>query len=283
MSLRIALPLLLSVLLAACGGRDTATAETTAPQTTAPATTEPAPAEAIADEPAIDPDTPVDAVAPADAEPAVDADSPVAAEGAQTPAAPRPLGAPTPVPGLTVGRDYEIIQGGQPYRVGNDIEVAEVFAYWCGACAQFDPLVTAWKARLPSDVRFVYVPAVFNEQDNYPRAYYAAEATGIFDRVHAPLFRAIHLERSLRPNASVDDIAAFFGKHGISAQEAKSTMQSFAVNANLGRARQFAMRSGVQATPTLIVNGRYRVVGRSHEEQLQIAERLVAHERAAAR
>jgi protein dithiol oxidoreductase (disulfide-forming) len=262
-------------LLAAGGARDAPPADA------APAVAEPAPAEVVADEPAVDPAAPAEGAPAADGTDAAAA-TPDAATPADASAAPRPLGAPTPVPGLTMGSDYEIIQGGQPYRVGNGIEVAEVFAYWCGACAQFDPLVTAWKARLPSDVRFVYVPAVFNEQDNYPRAYYAAEATGILDRVHSPLFRAIHLERSLRPNASVDDIAAFLARHGVTAQEAKSTMQSFAVNANIGRARQFAMRSGVQATPTLIVNGRYRVVGRSHEEQLQIAERLVAHERAAA-
>lgn len=275
MTARIALPLILSLLLAACGGQDTTPAGSTAPTVA-----EPAPVEAIADEPAIDPDAPAEQAAPAG-----EVASDPAAADANDPAAPAPAAAlaePTAVPGLTAGRDYEIIRGGQPYRVGDGIEVAEVFAYWCGACAQFDPLVSAWKARLPADVRFVYVPAVFNEQDNYPRAFYAAEATGTLDRVHTPLFRAIHLDRSLRQNASVDDLAAFFGKHGVPAQEARSTMQSFAVNANLGRARQFAMRSGVQATPTLVVNGRYRVIGRSHEEQLQIAERLVAHERAAA-
>jgi thiol:disulfide interchange protein DsbA len=277
MRLRHALtPLLLPLLLAACGSQ-----EPSAPaDATAPAAASEAPAEAVADEPAADAQSAEAAAAPADeAEAAADSDTTTAAPAAPAPAVAAP---PGEVPGLVRGRDYEIIQGGQPFAVGNGIEVAEVFAYWCGACAQFDPLVSAWRKRLPADVRFTYVPAVFNPQDNFPRAFYAAEAMGVADAVHGALFRAIHLERGLRPNASVDDIAAFFGKHGVSAEQAKSTMGSFAVNGNLGRARQFAVRSGVNATPTLVVNGRYRVVGSSHENQLQIAERLIAHEREAA-
>ena len=270
MTLRLALvPVLFVALLAGCQQQDAA------PEPVAPAPAA-APTEAVADEPAADPNA---ATAPGAATPT---ETTPAEAGTAAPAAVASLPEPTQVPGLVRGKDYEIIRGGQPHAPGNGIEVAEVFAYWCGACAQFDPLVAAWKSRLPADVRFVYVPAVFNPQDNYPRAFYAAEAMGVLDKVHGPLFRAIHIERSLKPNASADEIATFLGKHGVSAEQAKSTMGSFAVNGSMGRARQFAMRSGVNATPTLIVNGRYRIIGNSHENQLQIAERLIAHERAPA-
>ena len=185
----------------------------------------------------------------------------------------------TPVAGV----DYVEIPGGKPYApLDGKVEVVEVFAYWCAHCAQFDPLVTAWKAKLPADVRFTYLPAVFSADDQYPRAFFAAETAGILDRVHGPLFRAIHIERSLRPNAGVDDIVAFLGKQGADEAQIKSTMQSFAINAKLNRAKQFAIRSGIEATPTLVVNGKYRVRGQSHEDGLRIAEQLIARERAAA-
>jgi len=191
-------------------------------------------------------------------------------------AAPRPR--PAEIPGLTLGQDYEIIDNGQRFTQGDNVEVAEVFAYWCGGCAHFDPLVEGWKPHLPAGAAFVYVPLVGNPQDQFPRAFYAAEAVGITGKVHSAVYRAIHIERSLRPNASIDDIAAFLARQsGGTAAEIKSTMESFAVNANLGRARQFAIRNGVSHTPMLIIDGSYRVNGQNQQDQLRIADRIIAH------
>jgi len=61
-------------------------------------------------------------------------------------------------------------------------------------------------------------------------------------------------------------------------------MASFGVNGKLNRARQFIQRSfGSEAgsTPTLVVNGKYRVTGKSLEENIRIAQQLVDRERAA--
>jgi protein dithiol oxidoreductase (disulfide-forming) len=282
MSPRIALPLILSLLLLACGGQDAPPADAAAP-----VVAEPAPVEAIADEPALDPDAAAaepaaegEAGAPPAGEPA---DTPVDAPAAAAPAA-APLSAPTAVPGLVEGRDYQLIPGGQPFEAGDGrIEVAEVFAYWCGTCAQFDPVVEAWAARLPTDVHFVYVPAVFNPQDNYPKAFFAAQALGIDKKSHSPTFRAIHLDRKLRPNASADDLARHYAGYGVDAATFASTMQSFAVNAKVSRARQFATRSQVGGTPAIVVNGRYHVPLRgSLEAMLQVTDAVVAHERASA-
>lgn len=272
MNKRLLPALLLSVLLVACGGRETP----------APSATDTDNASAAADPALAEP--PLDGVA---AEPAL-------AAGAETPAIdggePGAAAAPPPAEptmanpvGPVAGTDYFEIRGGQPYApLQGKVEVVEVFAYWCGACAQFEPLVSAWKARQPADVRFTYVPAVFSPQDNYPRAFFAAESAGILQRTHGPLFSAIHLERSLRQNASIDDIAAFYGKHGADPGQIKSTMQSFAVEARLNQARQFAVRSGIDATPTLVVNGKYRIRGKSLEDNLRIADQLITRERAQA-
>jgi protein dithiol oxidoreductase (disulfide-forming) len=271
MNKRLPTAFLLAVLLAACSNQDAAApADATAAGDDAAVAAAPAAGD-IADEPALAPGEGATA----------------ATEEAATPADPSSPQAPAPDPidtsGLVAGRDYDEIPGGQPFEpLNGKVEVVEVFAYWCGACAQFDPLVSAWRGRLPADVRFTYVPAVFSDQDNYPRAYYAAETAGILPRVHDQLFSAIHIERSLRQNASVDDIAAFFGSKGANADQMKSTMQSFAINAKLGRAKQFAIRSGIQATPTMVVNGKYRIKGNSFENILENTSAMVARERAQA-
>lgn len=273
-------PLLLSVLLAACGGSgapegtDAAQAPADAAQPAdaiSPVADEPAVAdEAIADEPAGDA-APVATDAPAAADPAADAALAAATQAAQQ------------GPALVPGTDYVEIPGGQPFApLDGKVEVVEVFAYSCGHCAAFDPLVTAWKKRLPADVRFSFLPAVFHEQDNFPKAFFAAEAIGVLDRVHSPLFNAMHIERSLRPNSSADDIIAYMAKHGADAAQLRGTIDSFAVKAKVARTRQFIMRSGIDSTPTIVVNGKYRVRGRTLEDVLRITEQLIARERGAA-
>ena len=58
-------------------------------------------------------------------------------------------------------------------------------------------------------------------------------------------------------------------------------MNSFATNARIGRGMQFAQRSGVEGTPTIIVNGKYRVTGgQTYADVLRIVDHLVAQERA---
>lgn len=266
-------PLLLTVLLAACA-RDEAPAAETAPGAATPAA-----AETVAGEPAVAPGAESAAGA---AEPATATTAAAAADPAAEAAVAAASAAAAQGDTLVAGTDFIEIQGGQPYApLDGKVEVVEVFAYWCAHCAQFDPLVTAWKAKLPADVRFTYLPAVFSADDQYPRAFFAAETAGVLERVHGPLFRAIHIDRSLRPNAGIDDIAAFLGKQGADEAQMKSTMQSFAINAKLNRAKQFAIRSGIDSTPTLVVNGKYRVRGRTHEDALRIAEQLIARERAA--
>lgn len=271
MTVRRSLLLLLApVLLAACTQQpDTAAAPAASPDAAATGTEQVSPA----------------AASPGDATTAPGGTAPETGAAASEATSPATANAPVRAPegpAPVAGTDYVVIENGQPFAQAAGIEVAEVFAYWCGHCAAFEPLVSAWKARLPSDVSFVPVPAVFDDRDQFPRAFYASQAMGTLERTHAATFNAIHIERTLRQNADANSIVAFYGGLGVDADRLRSTMQSFAVNANLGRARQFATRSGVDATPTIVVNGKYRVIGgRSLEDLLRITDHLVAMERAA--
>jgi thiol:disulfide interchange protein DsbA len=197
-----------------------------------------------------------------------------------------PLAALAAAPAAPVaGEDYVLIDGGQPYQplAGSRIEVVEVFGYWCHHCAEFQPRVEAWKQRLPADVRFTYVPAVFSDDDAFARAYFAAADAGALGRTHDELFRAIHDDRILAANATVDEIAWFYGEHGLVPAKMKAAMTSPATTARLQRARDFALRSGVEGTPSLVINGRYRVRGRTHDDTLRIASQLIAQLRATRR
>lgn len=189
-----------------------------------------------------------------------------------------------PSPVLVPGTDYEIIENGRPFDpLAGKIEVVEVFGYWCVHCAHFQPQVDAWKRKLPADVRFTYVPAVFEQNDPFARAYFAAERTGALARTHDALFDAVHVQQTLARNATVDELAGFYAAQGFNAAKMKAAMLAPSVGAQLQQARAFAVRSGIPGTPALVVNGKYRVEGRTAEERLRIAGELVAMERKAKR
>ena len=179
------------------------------------------------------------------------------------------------------GQDYVAIANGLPFTNNKGkIEVAEVFGYWCHHCANFQLKVDAWKPRLPADVNFVYVPAAFDANDPFARAYFAARQLKLPEASHAALFRAIHEDRSFPPNASESELAGFFAKYGVSAERFLATMNGPAVAAQMRWARKFIEIAGIQGTPTLIVGGQYRVLGRTHDDAIRIAEQLIAQLRA---
>ena len=269
MKIRFALALTaLLPLMVACKAQD-GTADTTAPAT--PAATEAAPAA-----------TPAPATEGTAAEGATAA--PAATNAA--PATPVPAQARLVGPEPVAGTDYVAIEGGQPFQPATGkVEVAEIFGYVCPACARFQPLISSWKAGLPSDVSFVYVPAAFGGTwDNYARAFYAAETLGVQEKTHDALYSAIHIEQTLkgeRGSDSVQDIANFYGKYGVDPKTFADTMGSFGVAAKVNRGKQFAQRSKIAGTPSLIINGKYLVKGKGYEDMLRIADHLIARERAA--
>lgn len=189
-----------------------------------------------------------------------------------------PSAAPQP------GVDYEVLEQGQRWQAPNGkIEVAEVFAYWCSHCADFQPMVDAWKKKVPADVSFTYVPAAFDLEDAYGKAYFAAEAAKAVANIHQPLFDAIHEEGALPRNATVDELGTWFGQRGLNRAKIVASMQSKEVAGRMARANAFAVANRVKGTPTLIVNGKYVVRSRTLEERMRVVDALVAIERAAAK
>ncbi|MEJ7745784.1 MAG: thiol:disulfide interchange protein DsbA/DsbL [Luteimonas sp.] len=183
---------------------------------------------------------------------------------------------------LVAGTDYEVIEGGTPFEpLAGKIEVTEVFGYWCHVCADFQPMVDVWKRKLPKDVRFTYVPLEATGGDPFARGYYAAKSTGLLAGTHNAVFAAVHAQQALPKNPTADELAAFYIARGANPKAFNAALQSAATTASVKRAREFALRSNVPGTPTVIVNGRYRVLGRSLQDMLRITDALIAQIRLA--
>lgn len=230
----------------------------------------------------------VEAGAPAAASPApaADASTTPAAEAAPAPAAAAgPLVDPNAA-APRVGTDYEVISVPQPTWNPADgrIEVAEVFSYMCIHCAEFQPNVDVYKPKLPADVRWAYVPAAFGGAWNEAaKAFFAAETMGVQERTHGTVFNAIFVDKQVTAGKP-EEFVNLYAKLGVDKARFQATMDSFGITAKLNRAHQFALRTGVNATPTIIVNGKYRVnitQDRGAKGMLDTVNFLVAQERAA--
>ena len=179
------------------------------------------------------------------------------------------------------GRDYVEIPGGQAWaaRPGR-IEVAELFGYTCPHCAHFEPLLAQWKQRQGKDVDLALVPAVYGGAwDVWARAFFAASDLGLLPRSHEAVFAAIHRDGRLPRNPSAQELGMFFSSYGVDGDRFRAAMADPKVDARMDRAREFAIASGAEGTPTLVVNGRYRVTAASLEDALRITDWLVARER----
>lgn len=180
------------------------------------------------------------------------------------------------------GVDYVEIADGKPYApLNGKVEVVEVFGYTCIHCAHFQPSVSVWQKKQPSYVRFTPVPAAFGGiWTPYARAYYAAAKLRVLAKTHDAMFKALHEQGSLPiQNASSNEIATWYASYGVDPQAFAAAMDSPATDLLLERSKDFAMAAGVEFTPTLIVNGKYRVTGGSFEDTLRIADYLVKKER----
>jgi protein dithiol oxidoreductase (disulfide-forming) len=269
----LVLPLLAALLFSACDSKKEPAADTPAADTAAVA---PSDAELMAA---------AEAAAKASADPnSAAAPDPAAAVDPNAVPSDVPPPSVEGIPGLVKGTDYELIPNGKPYEpLNGKTEVVEVFNFVCPACAGFQPMIATWKNRLPADARFTYVPAPFGGNwDQFVRAYYTAQTMGIAEKAHDATYDAIHFRKTLKGERGEDsdqDIAKFYGQFGVDPKQFASSMRSFAVTAKYNKAKQFIIDGRVNSTPTLVINGKYKVRGRSSEDVLRIAETLIAYER----
>jgi len=85
---------------------------------------------------------------------------------------------------------------------------------------------------------------------------------------------------------SLDDLADFYSGFGVEKDAFKAHYQSFAADSQLRRGQRDTMAFGVKATPTMVVNRKYRVVSNkdvpNFDALLDVVNYLVAEETAAA-
>jgi thiol:disulfide interchange protein DsbA len=176
------------------------------------------------------------------------------------------------------------------------VEVTEVFSYGCPHCSEFRPVIKQLKAELPPNAVFTQVPASFNPAEDWPmlqRAYVTAEALGVADRANDGIFDAIWKSSELSivdpqnnrirsPLPSIQDAARVYNKlTGVPVDKFVAVSQSFAVEVKMKADDAYVLHGQVDSTPTIVVNGKYRLNTDSAggaNQVLQLVKYLVARE-----
>ena len=170
-----------------------------------------------------------------------------------------------------------------PVAVPGKIEVVELFWYGCPHCYAFEPTINPWVEKLPKDVNFKRIPAMFGGPwDAHGQLFLTLEAMGVEHKVHNAVFDAIQKQgkRLTKP----DEMADFVATQGVDKDKFLATFNSFAIQGQIKQAKELAQKYGVQGVPTLIVNGKYRFdlgTAGGPEAVLNVADQLIAKERAA--
>jgi thiol:disulfide interchange protein DsbA len=197
----------------------------------------------------------------------------------------------------TEGVNYFLIQPARtPSVPPGKIEVTEAFSYACPACNIFQPAMHKLKQAMPANVVVDYLPAAFNTAEDWPMfqlAYVTAEILGVAQQTHDAMFDAVWkggdlsitdtATRALKTRMpSIEDAAKFYSQHaGVPVEKFIAASKSFSVDLKVRTDEDLIMGYKVDRTPTIIVNGKYRLHVESAggtDQLIDLVKYLVAKE-----
>jgi protein dithiol oxidoreductase (disulfide-forming) len=200
-------------------------------------------------------------------------------------------------PTWTEGVNYFLVVPARPTSLpAGKVEVTEVFSYACPACNLFVPTMHKLKASLPPNAVLDYLPASFNPSEDWPMfqlAYLTAQTLGVAEPTHDAMFNAVWQSGELAvfdPTTrgiknrlpTIEDAAKFYKeKAGVPIDKFLATAKSFAVDMKVRSAEGLIQAYRADSTPTIVVNGKYRlqVASAGGPEQLvELVKYLVAKE-----
>jgi thiol:disulfide interchange protein DsbA len=184
-------------------------------------------------------------------------------------------------PAPVAGKEYLPVSPPVPVAGAGKVEVVEFFWYGCPHCNALEPTLNDWLKKLPADVSFHRVPVGFTPSHEYhQKIYYALEALGKAEALHAKVFAAIHVSHKRMDKD--EEVAAFMSANGLDGAKVVEAMKSFSVLGKARQAKQLSLAYHIDGVPMLGIQGRYitsaSLTG-SAERMFAVADALIAQSR----
>lgn len=164
--------------------------------------------------------------------------------------------------GLVQGTHYTVLKKpliNVPMPETADTSVIEFFWYGCGHCFKFEEPLYHWKKTLPANVAFKKIPAMWSDSMTlHAKAFYTAEFLGQ-EQINAQLFPLIMSFRTINDDLpqQTERLKLMFSGFYFGGKEFDQHWNSEAMQTNIAQAEQWQAQADIQATPSIIVDGRY--------------------------
>lgn len=184
---------------------------------------------------------------------------------------------------LESGKHYTAITPPQASQAPGKIEVVEFFSYGCPHCADFNPLIKDWAAKLPADVSFRRVPVTFGRPAwaRLAKIYYAIEATGTVGTLDQAVFDAIHGQRI---NFATDEaVMQWVAGKGMEPKKFSDAFNGFSINSQVQRGDQETAAYRVSGVPAIAVDGRFMMkneAAANYADLLRMTDAMIQQVRA---
>ncbi|MEO8313474.1 MAG: thiol:disulfide interchange protein DsbA/DsbL [Pseudomonadota bacterium] len=175
------------------------------------------------------------------------------------------------------GKHYFRVES-PPAPTAGTVTVTEIFSYGCPACNDFLPFMQSLEKKLAGAAVVEYLHASWIAAEDWPvlqRAHITAKALGIEKKTHEAMFSAIwktgelavtdpRTGRPKSPLPSIQDMAKFYQRvAAVPTAMFLDTAKSFSVDSEIRRTDALIKTFRADSTPTIIVNGKYRLEPRS--------------------
>ena len=136
---------------------------------------------------------------------------------------------------FVAGKNYLVLDKPVETETGDQIEVRELFWYFCPHCFSVHPKLEEWTKTMDSSAQLVLQPAVFPGWEFGSTFYYVLEELGELERLHSSLYNAIHVQKlNLKTQ---QDFVTWLSLNGVDEDKANKVFKSFPVKVAVNKAK----------------------------------------------
>lgn len=171
---------------------------------------------------------------------------------------------------FVAGKNYLVLDKPVETETGDQIEVRELFWYFCPHCFSVHPKLEEWSKTMDISAQLVLQPAVFPGWEFGSTFYYVLEELGELERLHSSLYNAIHVQKlNLKTQ---QDFVTWLSLNGVDEDKANKVFKSFPVKVAVNKAKANTYKYRITGVPVFIVNGKYTVNATSAGSEEKIFE-----------